>query len=502
MFLFVSIVNLLIGSSLGATGRYSNRFTALKFADDANSYVQYTTDWSPFANVFSACVWVRDLGSAPHRPVYFKPPDELIMTADGSYSTVVRSYQQLQSNMTVSKGTWYHQCSTWSSSTRVHRVYVDGVEIGAKRTASGRSITSTGALTIGNYAGGHNSRKFGGEMAYLNFYNKELSASDIARMAQQGMCSNIAGVDKNESFRLIKWEYLLELGRSGTVTDLAITECWKALLEEFFEADKLEKEQELENLSTKLNSTVAELKESQADKVEKEQELENLSTKLNSTVAELKESQADKVEKEQELENLSTKLNSTVAELKESQADKVEKEQELENLSTKLNSTVAELKESQADKVEKEQELENLSTKLNSTVAELKESQADKVEKEQKLEDVSNRLNSTQEELKESQADQLEKEQKLEDVSNRLNSTQEELKESQADQLEKEKELEDISARLNSTVAELEEVTANRNASWDWDVFLSEQFLDQNFTAEHSQLLRSTWDDIAGTESI
>ncbi|XP_063690186.1 putative leucine-rich repeat-containing protein DDB_G0290503 [Bolinopsis microptera] len=211
-------------------------------------------------------------------------------------------------------------------------------------------------------------------MAYLNFYAKELSASDIANMAQQGMCSNIAAEDKKDYYRIIKWEDLLELGRSGTVTDLDIlTKC-------------------LKDICSTLDSTVAGLEE-------EEQELEDVSNRLNSTLADLEE-------KEQELEDLSTRFNSTVAELEE-------KEQELEDVSNRLNSTVAELEESQADKFEMKEELD------------------------------------------------------------------------------------DISARLNSTVAELEQVTANRNASWDWDIFLAEQFLDQNLTAEHAQLLRSTWDDIA-----
>ena len=55
-----------------------------------------------------------------------------------------------------------------------------------------------------------------------------------------------------------------------------------------------------------------------------------------------------------------------------------------------------------------------------------------------------------------------------------------------------------LTSRLNSTLVELEELSKSMNRTWDWEVFLAEQFINQTFTAEHSEILHSTWDGIAG----
>ena len=336
--MFLSIVTLLIRPSLGATTSLLTKLTALKFGNDRSSYIKFTPDWSPFSNRVSACAWIRDLGSAIYRPVFQASGYELVMTANGPYISILGQVQHLQSKISVAKGTWFHECVTWSTSSGTHRVYINGKEIGAKSTPD-RLMKATGALTLGNYGGNNNAWMFGGEMVYLNFYAKELSASEVASMSQRGMCSHIADVDEHESSRVIKWEDLVKIGRSGTVTDIDITDC-RYLKEILEESDQ--------------------------------------------------------------------RFNETV---------------QLEN------------------------ELEDVSTRLNSTLAELEETQAEKVENKQKLEDVW--------------------------------------------------------TRLNSTLAELEEISANLKLSktWDWDIFLSEQFLNQTFTSENSQLLRSAWDDIAGIES-
>ncbi|KAL5253165.1 hypothetical protein ACHWQZ_G013071 [Mnemiopsis leidyi] len=93
-----------------------------------------------------------------------------------------------------------------------------------------------------------------------------------------------------------------------------------------------------------------------------------------------------------------------------------------------------------------------------------------------RVEEAERRQNSTAAELSLALAEK-------EDLSTRLNRTQ----------IDKE----DLSTRLNSTQIELEELLANLNRTWDWDVFLTDQFLNETFTSEHSLLLRSSWDGIA-----
>ena len=323
--------------SPGASASLS-RVTALKFAP--NSYIQYTPDWSRLTSAISVCAWIKDTGSSAHRTFFsYHSSQELIILADGSYTGIFGSFRHLQSKHLVPKGTWHFVCVTWSLESRDHKFYVNGVLLGSKQTAAGRSLKTGGELWIGKWTTTSSNHDFAGEMAYLNVYAKELSSSEIARMVELGMCS--IEVDKHESSRVIRWEDLLELERSGTITDAYLGEC----------------------LVVKL-----------ADEI--------------------------RAEKEKIEEKMSTKLNSTIAELEETQR--------------RLNSTRG--------------EKEKMSTNLNSTLTEL--------EKTQK--------------------------------------------------------------RLNSTLAELEEVTALKNRTWDWQIFLSDQFLNQTFTVEHSHLLHSSWDNIAG----
>ena len=57
----------------------------------------------------------------------------------------------------------------------------------------------------------------------LNVYAKELSSNEIASMVGKKMCNIEA--DEHESTRVIKWEDLVKLRRSETVTDLYIAKC-------------------------------------------------------------------------------------------------------------------------------------------------------------------------------------------------------------------------------------------------------------------------------------
>ena len=60
-------------------------------------------------------------------------------------------------------------------------------------------------------------------MAYPNVYAKELSSSEISSMVGKGMCNVEA--DEHESTRVIKWEDLVKLRWSETVTDVYIAKC-------------------------------------------------------------------------------------------------------------------------------------------------------------------------------------------------------------------------------------------------------------------------------------
>ena len=96
---------------------------------------------------------------------------------------------------------------------------MNGVPLGSRQTTAGRTLTTGGELTLGMW--GSTSHPFDGEMAYLNVYAKELSSSEIASMLEKGMCNVEA--DEHESSRVIKWEELVKLTRTGTRLSLMYT---------------------------------------------------------------------------------------------------------------------------------------------------------------------------------------------------------------------------------------------------------------------------------------
>ena len=353
MFSLFKILSLLIVPSLGTTGPLL-KMTAIQFDTINDDYIEYYPDWSSLTTVVSACGWIKDLGSFQLPTIFNYHGNELQMLADGQWTTIFAHAGNYSSGFPVSKGTWFLACTTWSRSSLQHQYYVNRNVIGSRQSRD-RSLKTGGKLRLGYWF--ESSTSFGGQMMYLNFYSKELSANEIARMVQKGMCAHIVEVDEHEASRVIKWEDLVQLERSGAATNMYVAEC----------VDLLNKQSE----RRQQNATLAEL--------------------------------------EKELEEVNTRLNSTVRELEESQSEKEEIE---EKLSTKVNSTLAELEVTQ--------------TKY-------------------------------------------------------------------------EQELEEVNTRLNSTLRELEEMSTNQNRTWDWNIFLTGEFLNRTFTTEDAQLLRSSWEEEAGT---
>ena len=270
-------------------------------------------------SAFSVCGWVKETGTnaTPRFFHYYASGAEIIMTADGNYMYIQGSSSSTSwgSSASISINTWYHQCVTWSASSRAFRYYVDTRLVGTKTTTSGRLMRTGGDITIGKSRGTSSSNyMFTGEIAYLNVYAKELTSAEITRIVRGGMCSNMIYPDPLESYREIKWESIVQIARSGSVTEEWQEDCFVAMF---------------------------------------------------------------------------------------------------------------------------------------NTVRELTSSKGEHNETSERLEEV----------------------------------------------LEQNKAL---TTRLNSTLVELEELSRSLNRTWDWDVFLAEQFINQTFTANHSELLHSTWDGIAG----
>ena len=270
-------------------------------------------------SAFSVCAWVKETGTElyPRFFNYYASSHEIMMTADGNHMYIQgwSSGNSWGSSASISINTWYHQCVTWSASSREFRYYVDTRLVGTKTTAYARLMKTGGDITIGKHRGTSNSNYFfTGEIAYLNVYAKELTISEITKIVRGGRCSNMIYPDPLESYREIKWESIVQIARSGSVTEEWQEDCFVAMF---------------------------------------------------------------------------------------------------------------------------------------NTVRELTSSKGEHNETSERLEEV----------------------------------------------LEQNKAL---TTRLNSTLVELEDLSRSLNRTWDWDVFLAEQFINQTFTANHSELLHSTWDGIAG----
>ena len=289
MFLFLSLAATLFTASLGSSHDL-NRLKSLKFSP--NSYIQLSPDWSSLTNVISVCAWIKDVGTSPYRTFFSYGTSsyyEMTILADGQYIGIFGYYMQNHGSFTVPKGTWHHVCATWSLSSRTHRHYVNGVLLGSQTTPSGRTFYTGGYVVVGKWVDTSGNHDFGGEMAYLNVYRKELSSSEVASMANAGMCSNIAAEDQNEAYKVIKWEDILKQTRTGSIADHnMLARCFK-VVEEEMEGKIRAVLAEKEELSTRLNSTILELEEVKEEKKKTEERLNATHAELEETAVELEE---------------------------------------------------------------------------------------------------------------------------------------------------------------------------------------------------------------------
>ena len=287
---------------------YSDQFTGLKFADNGDSYIRFSSDMSPFANKMSVCSWVRVIEPSDYGTFFSYGPDIVRIQSNGHYNCATTCHLDVKSKLTVSKGTWFHVCFTFSSSSRSMRYYADGVLLGSLQT-SGSAIPTGHRFTLGNIDTRLDSmHAFGGEMSQLNVYAKELSGEEIKRMADAGMCS--LKEDENEDVRVLKWEDMLKKSRTGTVTEFMPDRCSSQIFSRLAEA-----EHKVNELRTHLSAAQQSLEESQQSLEESEQTLE--------------ETVEEKEVIEQTLNQTQTKLNST--------------ELQLEDVSSTLNRTADDL---------------------------------------------------------------------------------------------------------------------------------------------------------------
>ena len=322
---FVLTLFILLSCLTCAEGSAEIRKTnILKFGNTDQDYILYKPDMSPLESEFTACAWIRRLNSAS-RPVWFSyssslTSKEIQITDDGYDFRFFGTESDLRSVYTVSPGTWFLNCLSWSSAAQTRNVYINGRVVDAASTPAGRTLGQGGYLLFGNEQDGlgtgmDGGEIFGGEIYKLNVFSRMLTTSEIEEMSRN-MCDNVE--EKYGSTRYIKWEDVLQLSRNGNVSE-KYSGCFP--------------QEYLTSLKSELNRTQVELNTTLKELASTRDSLEGTEERLNETLIALGRSETRLNETEEELETSKDARRETETKLNETM-------EKVNNLEEKLNSTL------------------------------------------------------------------------------------------------------------------------------------------------------------------
>ena len=176
---------------------------------------------SPLAEKFSFCVWIKKIIPTQYPIAFAYAESELYIYDHGGYR-LFKKHADIKWKSTPQP--WYQFCGTWSLASRTFRAYQNGTVVHTMVTDPGRKLKTGGELLLGDYwnplVKGPTNNHFGGEMYNLNFFSKELSAVEVAELSENGLCTPVP--EKLNLYRVIRWEEILELERSGNVQDIDV----------------------------------------------------------------------------------------------------------------------------------------------------------------------------------------------------------------------------------------------------------------------------------------
>ena len=332
---------------------------ALRFGETNRDYIQWTQpDLSQFSSQISVCGWIKRRFNSllPVVLHYYPHSSAFLLGARGNHNYVVGTNIDLLGRFsTVPDEEWFHLCMTWSSSDYTTVVYLNGEEIGQKKTRE-RQISgiSRGRMTIGNLATSkHPDYIFGGDLYKLNIYNTKLSLSEITRMAAN-ICSDEE--ERLDQYRSFKWEDILEKQRSGSITEISLCTSGQPpsdhdprneleILDDILGRLR-ETEEELAQTKTDLNE---ELEETKARLEQSEENFESLNVSLTNTQEELRAAKEALAAMQTAMNDIVRKLNSTQQDLAEAREDLVQSEEKLLDITESWNQTLSQI---EADKKE------------------------------------------------------------------------------------------------------------------------------------------------------
>ena len=435
-----------------------DRLKGLKFSK--TGYIMYSPDMSPFTDKMSICSWLKDQTSDAFPVVFsYGKKDEFRFQSDGENTCMGHCGISVNSELTaqVTKGDWFHACLTWSTSSKSIRYYANGKLLGAITTDS-RTLSTGYDVVIGNHVYHKNDPaavlvvQFTGEIRNLNVYSKELTSEEIKRQAEAGMCS--LNEDENEDVRVLKWEDMIKLPRTGSVTDLPTSQ---SCLQEM--TTKLEETQRtLDNTLIQLNCTL--------------EEKENISGRLQETQENLNTTLEEKERLSETLQETQENLNTTLEE-KERISERLQETQENLNTTLEEKERISEtLQETQENLNTTLEEKERISGRLQETQENLNTTLEEKKRLSETLQETQENLNTTLEEkerisetLQETQENLNTTLEEKEKISETLQETQENLNTTLVEKERLSETLQETQENLNSTQLELKKVSSNLTAT-------------------------------------
>ena len=550
---FVLILFTLLSCLTCAEGSAEIRKTnILKFGNTDQDYILYKPDMSPLESEFTACAWIRRLKSGD-RSVWFSyssslTSKEIQITDDGYQFYMFGTQSDLRSVYTVSPGTWFLNCLSWSSAAQTRNVYINGRVVDAASTPAGRTLGQGGYLLFGNEQDGlgtgmDGGEIFGGEMYKLNVFSRMLTTSEIEEMSRN-MCDNVE--EKYGSTRYIKWEDVIQLSRNGNIheKDSGCGSEGKTVYSLILEQTELKLSETLAQLKSNenlLNSTTVKLERSEStlnrtqnelattkSKLDKKSEnlnktlaeLTNTLVTLNETIMQKEQGKTELANTQLELANTKETLNETLAEMEEGKLELAKTQEtlnetiaEMEKGKLKLATTQETLNETLAEMEEGKLELTKTQETLNETLADMEEGRL-KLAKTQEtlnetladMEEGKLKLTKTQETLNETLAEKEATESELAKTQGALNETLIDVETKNSELRRTKKKLTDTETELNSTLAKVEELeeiannvpdcALNSTITSQLDFLYSDIFYQHKLTADKLDVVRNILDKL------
>ncbi|KAL5266194.1 hypothetical protein ACHWQZ_G003564 [Mnemiopsis leidyi] len=319
MYLLIVLLLLLLGKS----SSLDNKYNALHFGTTNDDYISYTRDMSPFRDALTICMWIKRVDTSTPSPAVFhyytsSSTYEILIASEGEYNRVVDDQVLENSNsyFQTPVGQWFSYCLTWSRTTNIIRLYLNGLLVKSGTTSSGnwRQLYTSGTLWFNRLGDRTDSSCciFGGQLFGFNMFSEVLSAETIRKIGEGGLCYDI---DEISSVPVLKWEEVVAKSRSGNVREV---HC---------EIERLTSE--LNRTKTNLDSVTSELNTTRTN-------LDSVTNELNTTQKNLDSVLTQLTQTQDELETIREKLNRTEVSLETCNSTLLDKADHLDLTTEKL----------------------------------------------------------------------------------------------------------------------------------------------------------------------